>query len=136
MIAVVVASMGNIHIRSFTSLHPIVLNSIFHFWITNADILHIYLDLIDDNSFSMDSKGLVLVTGVNGFIATRTVEAFLKAGYSVRGTARSKPTTHGLLDSLPEYKDKIEIIEVPDITAPGAFDQAVKGITRSQISWL
>ncbi len=75
----------------------------------------------------MSSKGLVLVTGVNGYIAARTVEAFLKAGYSVRGTARSASTTHDLINTLPEYAGKLEIAEVPDITAIGAFDEAVKG---------
>jgi nucleoside-diphosphate-sugar epimerase len=75
----------------------------------------------------MSSKGLVLVTGANGYIAARTVEAFLKAGYSVRGTVRSKPSARGLLDALPEYADRLEIVEVPDITVPGAYDEAVKG---------
>ncbi|KAH8887623.1 NAD(P)-binding protein [Thozetella sp. PMI_491] len=76
----------------------------------------------------MASKGLVLVTGANGYIAARTIEAFLKAGYSVRGTARSKPSTHPLFEALSEYADKLEIVEVPDITAAGAFDEAVKGV--------
>jgi nucleoside-diphosphate-sugar epimerase len=79
----------------------------------------------------MASKGLVLITGVNGYIAARTVEAFLKAGYSVRGTVRSKPSTKGLIDALSEYAGKLEIVEVPDITVAGAFDEAVKGASES-----
>jgi nucleoside-diphosphate-sugar epimerase len=75
----------------------------------------------------MSANRLVLVTGVNGFIAARTVEAFLKAGYAVRGTARSRSSANGLLESLPEYADKIEIVELPDITVDGAFDKAVEG---------
>ncbi|KAL7904112.1 hypothetical protein GGI35DRAFT_472665 [Trichoderma velutinum] len=76
----------------------------------------------------MSGNRLVLVTGVNGFIAARTVEAFLKAGYAVRGTTRSRSSANGLLESLPEYADKIEIVEVPDITVEGAFDKAVEGV--------
>jgi nucleoside-diphosphate-sugar epimerase len=78
----------------------------------------------------MSSKGLVLVTGANGFIAARTVEAFLNAGYSVRGTVRSKSSAAGLLAALPEAvsSGKFELVEVPDITASGAFDEAVKGV--------
>ncbi|KAK3319571.1 hypothetical protein B0T19DRAFT_388371 [Cercophora scortea] len=76
----------------------------------------------------MTSKGLVLVTGVNGYIGARTVEAFLTAGYSVRGTARSRSSTHDTVDALKAYADRLEIVEVPDITIPGAFDEAVKGV--------
>lgn len=75
----------------------------------------------------MTGKGLVLVTGANGYIAARTIEAFLLAGYSVRGTARSAATTQGVRDALAPYTDRLEIVEVPDITAAGAFDEAVKG---------
>ncbi len=75
----------------------------------------------------MSSNSTVLVTGANGYIAARTVEAFLKAGHSVRGSVRSKASAKGLLAALPEYASRLEIVEVPDITAPGAFDEAVKG---------
>jgi len=76
------------------------------------------------------AKGLVLVTGANGYIAARTVEAFLQAGYSVRGTVRSSSSAAGLLSTLPEYvaNGALEIVEVPDIVAPGAFDAAVEGV--------
>ncbi len=75
----------------------------------------------------MSDKGIVLVTGANGYIAARTVEAFLKAGYTVRGSVRSKGSAKQLLEALPEYASRVEIAEVPDITVPGAFDEAVKG---------
>lgn len=75
----------------------------------------------------MSHKSVVLVTGANGYIAARTVEAFLQAGHSVRGTVRSKSSAKDLVDALSQYADRLEIVEVPDITAPGAFDGAVKG---------
>lgn len=79
----------------------------------------------------MTSKGVVLVTGANGFIAARTVEAFLEAGYSVRGTVRSKASGEPLLKAFSDIPTagKLEIVEVPDITVAGAFDEAVKGVT-------
>lgn len=79
----------------------------------------------------MSTKGLVLVTGANGYIAARTVEAFLRAGYSVRGTVRSLHSADALLKALSEdvSKGSLEIVQVADITAPGAFDAAVKGTT-------
>ncbi|KAJ4302531.1 hypothetical protein N0V88_002680 [Collariella sp. IMI 366227] len=76
----------------------------------------------------MASKGTVLVTGANGYIAARTVEAFLNAGYSVRGTVRSLSSSSEVKGALTEYADKLEFVEVPDITLPGAFDDAVKGV--------
>jgi nucleoside-diphosphate-sugar epimerase len=75
----------------------------------------------------MSHNSIVLVTGANGYIAARTAEAFLKAGYSVRGTVRSKSSAKDLLDALSEYAGRLEIVEVPDITVPSAFDEAVKG---------
>jgi len=73
------------------------------------------------------SKGLVLVTGANGYIGAVTVEVLLKAGYSVRGTVRSESSTKAIAAALPQYADKLQFAIVPDIVAEGAFDEAVKG---------
>jgi nucleoside-diphosphate-sugar epimerase len=43
---------------------------------------------------------IVLISGVNGYIAARTAEAFLKTGYHVRGTVRSMSSADGLLKAL------------------------------------
>jgi nucleoside-diphosphate-sugar epimerase len=75
----------------------------------------------------MASKGTVLVTGANGYIAARTVEAFLNAGYSVRGTVRALSSANEVKKALSEHADRLEFVEVPDITIPNAFDEAVKG---------
>ncbi|KAF4837615.1 putative uncharacterized oxidoreductase [Colletotrichum siamense] len=77
------------------------------------------------------AEGLVLVTGSNGFIGARTVEAFLHAGYAVRAVTRSQSSASGLLDALPQFSasGQLSIFLVPDITVPGAFNEAVKGVT-------
>ena len=72
-------------------------------------------------------KGLILITGANGYITARTVEAFLKAGYAVRGTVRSQSSAKPSFEALAEYGDAFTVVEVPDITVPGAFDEATKG---------
>ncbi|RGP64011.1 hypothetical protein FLONG3_9710 [Fusarium longipes] len=76
------------------------------------------------------TKGLVLVTGANGFIGARTVEAFLMAGYSVRAAVRTESSASSLLSALPEdaSSGRLSTTIVPDITTPGAFDDAVKGV--------
>ena len=79
------------------------------------------------------SKGLVLLTGVNGYVAAATAKIFLDAGYSVRGTVRRLNSAKPVEDALKEYTSsgKFTVVEVPDITAEGAFDEAVKGIMKS-----
>jgi len=77
----------------------------------------------------MASKGTVLITGVNGFIASRTAETFLEAGFSVRGTVRRFASGKALQEVLAQYGSKLELVEVPDITIDGAFDKAVQGVT-------
>lgn len=77
------------------------------------------------------SKGLVLITGINGYIASQTTKAFLDAGFKVRGTARNPQASRELLhEPFGKYLDdgSLEIVEVKDITVPGAFDEAVKGV--------
>ncbi|KAK8078143.1 hypothetical protein PG996_004313 [Apiospora saccharicola] len=72
----------------------------------------------------------ILITGLNGYLAGRTAEAVLKAGYDVRGTVRRLATGDKVKDALAEMgypEDRIDVVEVPDMTVPGAFDEAVKG---------
>jgi len=75
------------------------------------------------------SRPLVLVTGANGFIASRTVEAFLKAEYNVRGSVRSVRSGVAIKEVLAEYvkAGRFEVVIVEDITTEGAFNEAVKG---------
>ncbi|RFU72883.1 cinnamoyl- reductase [Trichoderma arundinaceum] len=54
----------------------------------------------------------VLITGASGYIATHVVQTFLRKGYNVRGT----------------YAEQLSVAIVPDIAAPNAFDEAVKGV--------
>ena len=72
----------------------------------------------------------VLVSGANGFIAVWVVKDLLDAGYTVRGTVRSEAKGSHLLKTFKSAVDagKLELIVVPDITEPGAFNEAVKGV--------
>ncbi|ORY53991.1 aldehyde reductase 2 [Leucosporidium creatinivorum] len=73
----------------------------------------------------------VLVTGANGLVASHTIEQILKAGYKVRGTARSAEKLAGLKKRWDsEYGvDKFEIAVVEDLLADGALDEALKGVS-------
>ncbi|KIM80150.1 hypothetical protein PILCRDRAFT_73511 [Piloderma croceum F 1598] len=74
---------------------------------------------------------LVLVTGANGFTGTHVVEAFLAAGYRVRGTVRAVSKIL-VLQAMWEKKygaGTFEVAVVEDFTKDGAFDDAMKGVS-------
>jgi len=70
----------------------------------------------------------VLVTGATGFIATHIIRAFLDAGYKIRGTVRSESSKAKVQKVHPNHLDALSFAIVPDISAPNAFDEAIKGV--------
>ncbi|KAI8581784.1 hypothetical protein K450DRAFT_231173 [Umbelopsis ramanniana AG] len=71
----------------------------------------------------------VLVTGVTGFIAAHVANQFLKAGYSVTGTARSQAKADSILALFADYgSDKFKVVITGDLEKEGAFDEAVKDV--------
>jgi nucleoside-diphosphate-sugar epimerase len=72
---------------------------------------------------------IVLVSGINGYIATHIGLQLLQKGYRVRGTSRSSVAKDHLLSgAFSGYGSQYEHVEVKDIVAQGAFDEAVKGV--------
>lgn len=74
---------------------------------------------------------LILITGANGLLASLLCATLLAAGYRVRGTVRSPARKHAWLADVfsATYGSpgRFELFEVPDMAAPGAFEQAVRG---------
>ncbi|KAF9640920.1 putative sugar transporter protein [Lasiodiplodia theobromae] len=111
---------------------------------------------IDHTILPPDS--LILVTGANGLIASHIIVQLLRAGFRVRGTVRSFTKSAWLLplfngpsfspssssSSSPSSPSgstspspspsststlpRFELVAVPDMAAPGAFDDAVRGV--------
>ncbi|KAJ7751102.1 NAD-P-binding protein [Mycena metata] len=73
------------------------------------------------------SRGVVLITGINGFLGTYTALTFLEAGYTVRGTGRTAEKAQDWIAHFPAHKAAYQSAVVADLGAPGAFDDAVKG---------
>ena len=73
---------------------------------------------------------LILITGVNGLVASHTADQALKAGYRVRGTVRSVEKAKWMVDKFTaDYGEgRFELIEVKDLSGDGAFDNAIKGM--------
>lgn len=79
---------------------------------------------------------LVLVTGANGFIGSHVIDQLLQLGYKVRGTVRS-PKKAAWVKEMFEKKygaGMFELVEVADMSTPGAFDEAIKGASGSSHS--
>lgn len=77
---------------------------------------------------AIPSGSLILVTGVNGLIASHIAEQCLNAGYRVRGTTRDAKKNAWIKDVESFSKSgAFELVEVEDMTTDGAFDEAVKG---------
>jgi len=73
---------------------------------------------------------LVLVTGANGFIASHVVDQLLESGYHVRGTVRNISKCQWMEEQFnSKYgAGKLELVVVSDMSAKGAYDDAVKGM--------
>jgi nucleoside-diphosphate-sugar epimerase len=63
-------------------------------------------------------------------IGFKTLVEVLKAGYKVRAAVRNQAGFDRItsLKPLAPYVSNLESIIVPDITVPGAYDEAVKGV--------
>ncbi|OJJ05814.1 hypothetical protein ASPVEDRAFT_895034 [Aspergillus versicolor CBS 583.65] len=72
----------------------------------------------------------VLVTGVNGYVASHTADQLLQHGYKVRGTVRNTTKNQWIKDLFDRKYGAgcFELGQVEDMTSPGAFDHAVKGV--------
>ncbi|KAL7935659.1 hypothetical protein V8C35DRAFT_321262 [Trichoderma chlorosporum] len=73
----------------------------------------------------------VLITGLTGYIASHVGQEFFSRGYKVRGTVRDLSKASWLKDDLFSAENaagNLELVEVPDLGAPNAFDAAIKGV--------
>lgn len=70
----------------------------------------------------------VLVTGISGFIAKHVALEFLKAGYKVRGTVRSKAKGEKVAETLAKYTDvnNLDLMEA-DLISDAGWDEAMFG---------
>jgi nucleoside-diphosphate-sugar epimerase len=76
------------------------------------------------------ANDLVLLTGGTGYLGYLTLIALLKSGYRVRLAVRSASKI-ARVEAGPSFKalkPSVEWVIVPDMTANGAYDEAVKGV--------
>lgn len=83
---------------------------------------------MSQTGIALPLNSLVVVTGSNGLIGSHVVDQLLQAGYRVRGTVRSLKKA-GWMSGFFGQKygpEKIDLVQVPDMAATGAFDEVVK----------
>ena len=76
---------------------------------------------------------LVLLTGGTGFLGAAILVDLLKSGYRVRVAARSQSKVEKVrvapsILALGTTSTQLEFVIVPDMTAAGAYDDAVRGV--------
>lgn len=76
----------------------------------------------------------VLVTGANGLLGSHIADQFLEYGYNVRGTVRDTEKNAWLAQLFEKNHGpgRFELFKVADMTAEGAFNEAVKGRCKFQ----
>jgi nucleoside-diphosphate-sugar epimerase len=78
----------------------------------------------------MSNGPLVYITGATGHIGYAILVLLLKKGYRVRVSSRKLATAQKLkgLPSVKPYADQVSFVEIPDVLADGAHDDAVKDV--------
>ncbi|KAF2454065.1 hypothetical protein BDY21DRAFT_291983 [Lineolata rhizophorae] len=80
------------------------------------------------SSSRLPHGSLVMVTGANGLIGSHVADQLLLSGYRVRGAVRNADKSAWLTRFFADKygPDKFELTVVPDMSAEGAYDAAVK----------
>ena len=86
-------------------------------------VLVLLLSLFSINTFAVDSKGTVFITGANRGIGLALAQSFSEAGYTVIGTAR-KPEQ---ATDLKETGARVEQLDVTDQASVDAMAQRLAG---------
>lgn len=74
------------------------------------------------------TSGKILVTGGSGYIGAWIVKLLVERNYSVVVAGRNQSQVDFITNRFPEYKGKVTSVVVPNIEAPGAYDEAVKDV--------
>jgi nucleoside-diphosphate-sugar epimerase len=99
--------------------------------ITFSSFIHQLINM-SSPAVAIPTGSWVLVTGATGFVAGHVTRQLLQRGYRVRGTVRDQTKAQWLIDDhFKSYADSgaFELVTVPDLSVPGAFDEAVKGVS-------
>ncbi len=82
-----------------------------------------------------ETRELVFVSGVSGYVASFIVKKLLEDGYHVRGSVRSlsDPSKCDFLHRLDPSKEALELVEC-DLTSPKGWKEAIQGPTAHPLT--
>jgi nucleoside-diphosphate-sugar epimerase len=69
---------------------------------------------------------LTLVTGANSFVAAHVISALIEAGHSVTGSVRRSSAGDAILAEHPEWKSKLDFVEIKDYAEASIWDDVFK----------
>lgn len=80
---------------------------------------------------SLQPGALILVTAGNGYLGSHIVDQCLAYGYAVRTTVRSLHRSAWMKEDFARRHpdSRLEVVEVPDLSQPGCYDAALKGVS-------
>ncbi|KAJ3544214.1 hypothetical protein NM208_g3175 [Fusarium decemcellulare] len=80
--------------------------------------------------YSLDKQQTILITGVSGHIGFRVLTKALADGYRVRAVLRKESQIAKIqaVASIQPYLSQLELVLIPDVTVPSAFDAVVDGL--------
>lgn len=88
----------------------------------------------------IDRGSKILVTGVNGLVASHVADQSLKARYKTVGTVRDARKAQWMKERFEKAygEECFEIVTVADMAVEGALDEAVKGKidSDSPLEWV
>ncbi|GLA40195.1 hypothetical protein AnigIFM63309_007806 [Aspergillus niger] len=64
----------------------------------------------------------VLLTGANGFVASHILFLLLERGYAVTATVRSQAKADDVIETHPDWKEKVNFVIVSDFTSQKPFN--------------
>ena len=84
-----------------------------------------------------DNGKVILVTGINGFIASWIGLLLLGKGYWLRGTVRRRSSADELIQgAFKKFQSQVDIHEVQDFTVESCFRDVVRGLLTPQFFFL
>ncbi|CAH0028865.1 unnamed protein product [Clonostachys rhizophaga] len=78
----------------------------------------------------MTEQPTILITGVSGHIGCRVLAEALESGHHGRAVLRKESQMAKIkaVESIQPYLSQLELVLIPDITVPGAFDAVADGL--------
>jgi len=67
-----------------------------------------------------------LVTGANSFVGAHIISTLISQGHTVTGSVRRAPAGETVLKEHPEWKDKLDFIQIENYAASEVWDEFFK----------